>query len=269
MLGKNVVVFACVCLYYEPMDFHDFELKKGDKPLHFWYRARLLLIRDLCERVFGKSEKQHRRMLDVGCGTGTELSLLASYGEVTALDVDGRALAEAGKLGYQTVDGDIATMVPPAMKYDVVACFDVLELISDDRSAIRNIFSSLTPGGYFFITVPAGQWLFSEHDAALLHQRRYAKRELLNKLADAGFNIEYVRYWNSLLFPVVALVRLIKNMLGGMRKTAPVSETQARGGVIDAVLYHILALESTGCASRLCARIPFGLSLAIIARKPL
>ncbi len=244
------------------MDYKDFVLQHRSKDLDFWHKARLQLIGSLLERV---GEKEH--ILDVGCGTGTELPLLLSHGDVTAIDTERRALAQVEKLGCKTLLSDIATAPLPPGHFDVVGCFDVLEHIQDDRAAMRNIYRGLKPGGHFLLTVPAYQWLFSEHDLALEHCRRYGKSELTEKLAQAGFSITYLRYWNSLLFPSVALVRLFKKVAKGGTSKAPLSEMQPVSPAFDKLLYRILALEVCGLAGSLCSLLPFGVSLAVIAHK--
>jgi SAM-dependent methyltransferase len=244
------------------MDFKDFVLQHGSKDLDFWHKARLQLIGSLLDRV-----EEKERILDVGCGTGTELPLLLSHGDVTAIDTERRALAQVEKLGCKTLLSDITTAPLPAGHFDVVGCFDVLEHIQDDRAAMRNIYSGLKPGGYFLLTVPAFQWLFSDHDRALEHCRRYGKSEITEKLTQAGFSITYLRYWNSLLFPLIALVRLFKKLAKGYASEGPISEMQPVSPAIDKLLYCILGLEARGLAGSLCSLLPFGVSLAVIAYK--
>lgn len=249
------------------MDYRDFATLQHTETLHFWYRARLLLIESLYRRLF---LSRSSRILDVGCGTGTEIPLLAKYGAVTALDVNPYALSVAAKLNCTVLSADVATVKLPQASYEVACCFDVLEHIEDDVAAMRTVYATLVPGGFFLITVPAFSWLYSDHDRALAHFRRYEKSELIKKLQETGFIIEYVRYWNSLLFPLVAAVRMIKKVRNSLRiNSKPVSEAAtAPTEPFNSILYGTLALESVGPIARFCALLPFGLSLVVIVRKP-
>lgn len=245
------------------MDYKDFSRQGSSKELHFWYRARLQLIDELCSRAFEGRKESSRRILDAGSGTGTEIPLLSQYGEVTALDPESRALAEVARLGVKTIEGDLTRTELSPSSYGAVCVFDVLEHIENDREALRRIHSALMPGGALLVTVPAFQFLFSKHDEVLEHYRRYGKAELLQKLEEAGFEIRSVRYWNSILFIPAAFVRLVKKFLSF--KGAEVSEAGERG-FLDPVLYLILSLETRPILSKICGFFP-GLSLAVYACK--
>ena len=72
-----------------------------------------------------------------------------------------------------------------------------------------NVNKMLKPGGYFIFTVPAFQCLFSGHDNYVKHYRRYSKKELKKMLISFDFDTVSLFYWNSLLFPLIAVKRLL------------------------------------------------------------
>ena len=101
-------------------------------------------------------------------------------------------------------------------KIDCVICTDLLEHLEDDNIVLDNIYKYLKNNGRLVLSVPALNFLFNQRDRAVGHYRRYGRREILNKLKQAGFEIEFVRYWNLLFLPIVYLVKFlpIKNYSG-------------------------------------------------------
>lgn len=82
------------------MDYKDFIQLQNQKDLHFWYKARKNLIYNLLNFIF-KDYKRDRLILDIGCGTGTELEVIKKFGQVTALDINSNAFELAKKTRMQ------------------------------------------------------------------------------------------------------------------------------------------------------------------------
>jgi hypothetical protein len=119
----------------------------------------------------------------------------------------------------------------------------------------------LRPGGAAIITVPAHQWLFSEHDAALHHFRRYSRSALRNLLERNGMMILRLSYWNAALFPVVCVHRL----MGKRRRTVqPQSDTVSPPRLLNEALAALLTGESS-LVSRIA--LPWGVSLVAVAER--
>ena len=146
---------------------------------------------------------------------------------------------------------------------DTITAFDVLEHIPDDTGALRNIFSSLQPGGILILSVPAYQWMWSEHDEALHHQRRYTRSEILALAGSSGFCVEYASYHNCLLFPLSLLLRMLSRWSGGR---LGISENAMPAKPINTLLRIIYSLEGHIVKRRW--RLPFGLSIVAVLRKP-
>jgi SAM-dependent methyltransferase len=167
----------------------------------FWSKVKVKLILKLVE---GKS------ILDVGCGSGRLSKTLLDEGyEVMAIDTDSKAVEIAKKKGIRCFVADISVWQTD-QKFDCIILGDVLEHIDEDRSAMRKIHGMLNPKGCMVVNVPAYQALFSRHDIALGHKRRYSNRELKNKLKESGFSIEYFRHWNLLALPITIYIKLSK-----------------------------------------------------------
>ena len=193
-------------IVYERMAAHD--------TTHWWYRARREILSDYLER-YGALPKD-ARILEIGCGTGHNLPMLARFGEVDAIEIDETAAAKASeRLGKRVGSAPLPELqgVAPA-SYDLVAVLDVIEHVEDDVAALKAIASVLKPGGKILITVPAHQWMWSAHDVVNHHKRRYSKATLTASLERAGLGWRKLRWFNSLLFPVAVAARFAGKLMG-------------------------------------------------------
>ena len=155
---------------------------------HWWFVAR----RHILATVIGRSMRltENARILDVGCGTGHNLAMLQQFGTVEACEMDPVARDLAGlRLGRPVLDAKLPELLGvPESQYDLITLFDVLEHVEDDVAALKAIRTRLKPDGTLLVTVPANQWMWSAHDIAHHHHRRYSKATLARVFADAGFN---------------------------------------------------------------------------------
>ncbi len=244
------------------MDYIDYI--KNKTQLNFWYRARLSLIENLLAQVLNKNSKA--TILDIGCGTGTELRVLEKYGKVVALDKNSKSLKIANKVCSQILQVDIEKESLGSREYDVICCFDVLEHLDNDSQALANIYKSLKKGGYLLFSVPAYQFLFSSHDYALGHVRRYSKKDIEEKIKLLNFSIYRLSYWNSLLFPVILTLRIVKKFYFKIKKKHKhQTETFKLRTFFDNLLFNVLNFESNLTQSKL--KLPFGLTIYGIVRK--
>ena len=181
---------------------------------HWWYRARREILAALIEREIQLPESA--RILEIGCGTGHNFGMLGRFGRVDGIEIDGAARAIASsRLGHAVGDAPLPDLLGvPERHYDLVALLDVLEHIDDDRAALASIARKLKPGGRILITVPAFPWMWSAHDVVNHHHRRYTRRALKTAIADAGLKVEFLSWFNSLLFPLAAAARLAGRLAG-------------------------------------------------------
>ena len=171
---------------------------------HFWFEGRQALIEGLVERHV---PREWGPLLDVGCGTGRPADRLRGRGHrVVALDARPEGPVRVGASG-PALQG-LATRLPfPDGAFGGVLLLDVLEHV-DDRAALLEARRVLRPGGTALVAVPAVPGLWSERDRAAGHVRRYRRRNLIEALASAGLLAREVRYYQFLLFPLVAAARL-------------------------------------------------------------
>ncbi|HKA39129.1 MAG TPA: class I SAM-dependent methyltransferase [Burkholderiales bacterium] len=176
---------------------------------HWWFSARRSILRAVLDRYLAPASD--RALLELGCGNGGNLALLARYGKLCAVEMDDGARRRAAARGIAAVEpGALPDAIPFAgQQFDVVAALDVLEHVADDRAALAAMRAKLKRGGYLLLTVPAFRWLWSRHDEASRHQRRYSKGELVRLVESAGFEVTHSTYFNTLLFPLaVAYIKL-------------------------------------------------------------
>lgn len=218
----------------------------------WWYKGRTLVIRAMLARA--RIAVPVESLLDFGAGFGgmfSELARLSS--QVYAFEPEMNAHAvlahHAYTFSYSTVKEALSR------RYELIGLFDVIEHIEDDKTFLLSLHKALIPGGLLAITVPACPFLWSEHDVAHQHFRRYTKHALSQVLSSAGYEIIVISYWDTLLFLPAAFVRLIGR-----------SGSSALGysGFVNKLLLFIVTIESK--ILRLFS-LPFGVSLIVIARK--
>lgn len=226
---------------------------------YWWFVARQKLIK----RAILKFSQSRDRILDVGSGTGAVYERLKSIsGCVIGLDVSELALEFSSQRGNrQLVVGDAAELPFAHDSFDAAVALDCLEHVEDDHKAIAQIRDALRPGGLLFVNVPAYAWLWSQHDVALMHHRRYTMREIRKKLKGAGFEIQHSSYSIFLLFPLVLAFRGIEKL----RRAEP----QVRLPRVPQFLNRILiGLQQLEAGILLSIPLPYGSSIVVVARKP-
>lgn len=177
---------------------------------HWWFVARREILRHILQALPLPPTPE---ILELGCGTGGNLSMLQGFGAVTAVEMNDYARLHAGKRhNCRVLPGYLPNHLPPLPPADLICLFDVLEHISDDYGALRTILNYIRPDGYLVLTVPAYQWLWSTHDIAHHHQRRYNIGYLSKMAAQVGWEIQRIGYFNTWLLPI-AIAHRVKQRL--------------------------------------------------------
>lgn len=227
---------------------------------HWWYRGRRVIIGRELERLGLPPEL---RILDAGCGSGRTMLDLAPLGEVSGIEYDADAAALARSRGDFEVEQGVVEELPwEDDSFDLVTCLDVIEHTRDDVVSLKELRRVTRPGGVLLVTVPAYQWLWSRHDVANQHYRRYSRRTLANSLSAAGWHVERTTHFNSLLLPAAVLVRMLE-------RDKPVdddyrSDLELGSGWLNRLLELPLQAEARWLESG--HTLPAGLSLLAVAR---
>jgi SAM-dependent methyltransferase len=232
---------------------------------HWWFRARRRVLKALLDHGIGWENVT--RLLEIGSGSGANLAALyPEEVELTGIEPDGASADLARERGIATIHTGVLEDAPRLLggeSFEAITLFDVLEHVEDDRAALGILNGLLKPEGWLVLSVPAYQWLWSRHDDVNHHFRRYTRPMLVNRIAEAGFQVHTATYFNTVLFlPIVALRLLGK--LGGGRGVRGSSDMDLPRAGLNELLYRIFAFEST-----LLRRIalPFGVSLFVLARR--
>jgi SAM-dependent methyltransferase len=170
---------------------------------HWWYKERRAILGRELRRLPGTG-----RALDIGAAGGGNTRVLKAHGwRAVAVEFSSSAAEVAHARGISTVRADARKLPLRSRSWDLVTAFDVLEHIDEDYLAAAEIARVLQPGGRALIAVPCDMALWSAHDDAVGHLRRYSQSELASLIEKAGLTMEKMWSWNVLLRPVVAMRR--------------------------------------------------------------
>ncbi len=224
---------------------------------HWWYRARRQILSAEIARM---GLPARASILEAGCGPGGNLAMLAQFGDVAAIEPYLPAKLIAEKLGIADVrSAGLPGGLPFDHRFDLVAAFDVIEHIQQDAAALKSLRAAMKPNGQLLITVPAYQWLWSEHDVRNHHFRRYTRSSLRPLVEQAGFTVQRISYFNSHLFPVIAGIRLGQKLIGNKGASGEALPSPFMNGLLEAVF----ASEAWPLS---LINYPFGVSVMLSAR---
>jgi SAM-dependent methyltransferase len=224
---------------------------------HWWYESRRSLVRDTLRRF----EIPDGPALDVGCGTGDNMEMLAEVvgRPVVGTDLSAHALRHAA--GGRTEIALAENLPVATATCGLVASMDVVEHLDDDLIGLREYRRVLVPRGLLLLTVPAYQWLWGEHDVRAAHRRRYRVGGLVSVVEAADFEVLHTTYYNSFLVPPAAALRRTP-----LRRL--VNETDEEVGNTSPFVSKVMTRLSN-VERRLALRggVPFGLSILLVGRR--
>lgn len=230
---------------------------------HFWFRGFRRFVTPLIRQAVG--DHPGPAILDCGCGTGNNLSLLRRYGRAVGIDLTWVGLAYAHGRGERAVAQASATRLPFADgAFDLVTSFDVIITLQDDdeAAALREMHRVLRPGGHLVVNVAAMEILKGNHSILAREVRRYSRAGLRERLTKAGFVVRRLSYTNATIAPILAAVRLMQRA-SGHKETE--QEIAIPPRPVNAALGAALAIEASALR---VVNMPFGSSVVALAVKP-
>jgi SAM-dependent methyltransferase len=233
---------------------------------HFWFKGFRQFITPLVDEAL--AGRRDARLLDCGCGTGTNLDLFRGRCQAFGFDLTPGGLRFACTHGGLRVARASITDVPfAAATFDVVTSFDVFQCLTEaqETRALASMARVLKPGGAMVLNVAALEILSGSHAVLSEEVRRYTKPLLRQALARAGLIVERLTYTNFSLFPLMLATRAWQRFRGAARPEALTSEITVPSAPVNAALTAVLSLEAR--ALRL-TDLPIGSSLLVLARKP-
>lgn len=245
------------------MNFSEYKKMYQLEESNWWYAGRRDLIIKAVEKFRDESGDKTLQILDAGCGTGINLRYLNAYGKACGLDISKEALKFSNIRGPSAlICGSLDKLPLKSKQFDLVVALDVIEHIQDDQAAVLELNRVLSPGGCLIATVPAFQFLWSNHDIAVHHKRRYTRSEFCNILRLGGFSIKRATYWNFFLFMPVAAMRIFRRSTTCQQENK--TDLVDLPSPINQIMHGLLKIENRISE---WLDLPFGISVMCVCRK--
>ncbi len=252
------------------MQTHAYDAMQEMQEYHWWWRGMRRLYRAALDR-FCPLDPTHirtRRVIDVGCGFGANLPVLSPFGDVVGVDVSFEALQaikDRPTLGLVQAEADALPF--RAETFDVVALLAVVEHVDQDDRVLRESYRVAHAGGIQILLTSAFMLLWSHHDAANNHRRRYRAAQLDRLQRTAGWHVLATSYANVFIFPIVALVRILQRRIRSHEREAPAAayDMGPNLGPLNGLLERFLVVEAWLITRGI--RLPFGVDLFSVARR--
>lgn len=234
------------------------ELHRLEKD-HWWYQGTRFiyysLLRSYVPRPCGL-------VLDVGCGTGGNLKLLSQWGPVIGLEPSKIILDSDTVEAAALVQGKGESLPFRDATFALVTLLGVIEHVKDDRLLLREVRRVCRQNGIVLLLTSAFGFLWSQHDEANQHVRRYRAFELRQKAEGEGFTVLFLTYLNALLFPIAVPIRLFQRLKPKARD--PHIDMFSMPEPFNTLLANTLKLEGRLMPSM---RFPVGVSLITVLKR--
>lgn len=246
----------------QEMQQHTYAIMDRVEDSHWWFVGRRAILETFMRGVVDKIRTPHSalRILDVGCGTGANLEMLAQFGTAEGVDVSDDALEFCRKKGLTVQKGLAETLPYEAESFDVTTALDVVEHLDDDIAGLKEMYRVTKSGGYSLIFVPAFMWLWGVQDDISHHRIRYTRSQITQRLETAGFTVERATYANFTFFAPVLGGRTIMRITG----IKPESENNINISALNGLFGKLFSAERFWLKN---LNFPFGVSIVVVARK--
>jgi SAM-dependent methyltransferase len=243
------------------MQSHHYPILYEVEETHWWYVGRRRIIQCLVEKISTTLNNANPRILDVGCGTGANLKMLATCGTAEGVDISPQAVHFCHERGLDSVKlGAVEHLPYGSGTFELVTALDVIEHLDDDVAGLQEMRRVLRRNGRLLLFVPAFMFLWGVQDEVSNHRRRYTLPRLLQAVDAAGFSVEWASYANISFFLPVLLVRSVMRWLSLRADT----EYGINISLLNGPFSWLFAAERFILKR---GRFPFGVSAVCIARR--
>ncbi|CAN5602160.1 class I SAM-dependent methyltransferase [soil metagenome] len=256
----------------QEMQQHTYAIMDRVEDSHWWFVGRRAILESFLKTIVDnvsstlasldsdKSVRSPFRILDVGCGTGANLEMLAQFGSAEGVDVSDDALEFCRRKGLTVQKGLAETLPYEDEAFDITTALDVIEHLDDDIAGLKEMHRVTKTGGYSLIFVPAFMWLWGVQDDISNHRIRYTKKQIVDRLETAGYTVERATYANFTFFAPILGGRTIMKLTG----IKPESENNITISGLNGIFGKIFSAERHILNK---FNFPFGVSIVIVARK--
>jgi ubiquinone/menaquinone biosynthesis C-methylase UbiE len=200
------------------MEKDEYRIMHDIEQTYWWFVGKQFLVRRILQRL-PLNKRRQDRILDIGCGTGIILKLLENFGVSYGAECSPEAIQFLRHRGLNLiVRSDVDQSVPfKDNTFSAITCLDVLEHLDNDFKLLKEMGRVCKPGGHVILTVPAFEILWSSHDIALRHKRRYTRKAMLERTGGLGYRVMKASYYNTILFLPVLIVRKLRGFSGSKK----------------------------------------------------
>lgn len=244
------------------MQQHTYAIMDEVEGSHWWFVGRRKILESFLGSIVSRlpASDSRLRILDVGCGTGANLEMLAQYGEAEGVDVSDDALEFCKQKGLKAQKGLAETLPYEDDTFDVTTALDVIEHLDDDIGGLNEMYRVTKRGGYSLIFVPAFMWLWGVQDDISNHRIRYTRSQIVDRLQKAGYKVERATYANWTFFTPILAGRTIMKLTG----LKPESENNVNVSALNGLFGSIFGAERFWLRN---FNFPLGVSIVVVAKK--
>jgi SAM-dependent methyltransferase len=246
------------------MKLYEYERNYSLEQRYWWFVGVRAMVRSLLSLTGGNGSLG--KVLDLGCGTGALLDQLRGCSaELWGLDVSQQGLKFCAIRGHKKLVLADATRIPFRQNYfDVITAIGLIEHLDDDQLFLYEVKRLLKPNGMLILLTSSFPYLWSIHDTANEHKRRYYLRELNRQINEVGFQTIRFSHLNFFLFPIIAPLLVLHRKIYGIESAHPERILPPIPTVINLILTWLLL-----CEARLMrwVTLPWGISMIGIFKK--
>jgi len=250
------------------MQQHTYAIMDEVEGSHWWFVGRRSILESFLKRIVGslasldadKSVGAPLRILDVGCGTGANIEMLSQFGEAEGVDVSDDALEFCRRKGLKVQNGLAETLPYDDESFELTTALDVIEHLDDDVAGLKEMHRVTKDGGYSLFFVPAFMWLWGVQDDISNHRIRYTRKQIVERIEQAGYKVERATYANWTFFTPILAGRTLMKLTG----IKPESENNINVSALNGIFGKLFSAERFWLKR---FNFPIGVSIVIVAKK--